>query len=82
MFVPRFSKTLTESRELPYWHMNIPVEKREEQCPEFLCKISERDKEIISVPASTYHYLTWDEVRSTIGRFRLAYDGIKLTHRL
>lgn len=57
----------SETSQIPYWHVNVPVEKREEVCPDFLLEISDRNKEIILAPADEYHYLTWDEVKRLIG---------------
>jgi len=56
---------------VPYWLANVPQDQWEKECPEFLAKISERDKRILSTPASQYRRLTWEEVKDTIKTNRI-----------
>lgn len=51
--------------------MNIPEDKRTEECPEFLRSLSEKDKGIIGTPDSEYHVATWPEVQKIVADNRL-----------
>lgn len=64
------SNPASESDRLPYWQVNIPFERREKQCPEFLRKIGERNEGMVGTPAGQFHYHNWEEVKSMIGRLR------------
>lgn len=74
-FNQEFTEVPAESGQLPYWHVNIPVEQREEECPEFLREISDRNKEILTVPADSFQYLTWADVKSMIGLVGMPMSG-------
>lgn len=51
--------------------MNIPEDKRTEECPEFLRSLSEKDKGIIGTPDSEYRVATWPEVQKIVADNRL-----------
>ena len=61
------SEPLSGSEKLPYWHINVPDKKREPKCPEFLRDISDRHKDMISVPSDQYQYQSWEEIKDLIG---------------
>jgi hypothetical protein len=61
--------SLSTGTGLPYWQVNVPEDKRTEECPEFLRTLSAKDKGIISTPDEEYHISTWPEVR------KLVYDN-------
>lgn len=50
----------------PYWLVNVPKSQWPAECPDFLRDISERDKAMISIPASEFHRLTWPEVQEIV----------------
>jgi hypothetical protein len=54
--------------ELPYWHFNIPIEQRTEECPEALKYVSDKDKMLIGMWDSDYEFQTWDEVKQIVGK--------------
>ncbi|RYP49731.1 hypothetical protein DL768_004600 [Monosporascus sp. mg162] len=56
---------------VPYWHVNIPKEKRTDECPEFLRNLSVKDIGIISTPDSEYRASTWEEVQKLVRDNRL-----------
>lgn len=58
--------------QLPYWQVNIPPQNREEDCPEFLRHISEKDIRIIGTPDEEYRVQTWPQVVDIIRTGRLA----------
>lgn len=58
--------------QLPYWRVNISPEDREEECPEFLRNISDKDISIISTPDEDYRVQTWPQVVEIIRTGRLA----------
>ena len=60
-----------QAKEIPYWHVNVPLSKREMECPLFLRKLSEKDLAIVSTPDEEYRILTWSEVRETVAKNRL-----------
>jgi hypothetical protein len=51
--------------------MNVPVEERTEECPDFLRNLSAKDLGIISTPDAEYHVITWPEVRQIVGDNRI-----------
>lgn len=58
--------------ELPYWQVNIPPENRQEECPEFLRDISDKDIRIIGTPDEEYRVQTWQQVVDITRTGRLA----------
>lgn len=56
---------------MPYWHVNVPEAEREEQCPDFLRVLSEKDERIISTPDDKYRMYTWPEVQDIILQNRI-----------
>lgn len=58
--------------ELPYWQVNIPPEDRQEECPEFLRDISDKDIRIIGTPDEEYRVQTWQQVADITRTGRLA----------
>ena len=63
--------TVPEDGELPYWQVNVPEDQRKSECPGFLKGITERNRDMIRVPADQFHYQTWEEVKELIGRLQL-----------
>jgi hypothetical protein len=67
--LPPPSPTVAEAMErdvdlsaLPYWQVNVPIQERTAECPEFLASVSAKDRGILSTPDSEYRADTWDEV--------------------
>ncbi|KAF7551454.1 hypothetical protein G7046_g7722 [Stylonectria norvegica] len=56
---------------MPFWHYNVPEEKRTLECPEFLRGLSEKDLGIVSTLDADYHIFSWDEVRQIFQANRL-----------
>lgn len=56
---------------LPYWQVNIPPQEREEECPDFLRNIDEKDIKLLSTLQSDYKLQTWEELASDISTNRL-----------
>ncbi|KAI0523658.1 hypothetical protein F5B22DRAFT_633793 [Xylaria bambusicola] len=54
------------SAELPYWQVNVPEDERTDECPDFLCVLTAKDKGIISTPDTEYRLSTWPEVQKLI----------------
>lgn len=61
-----------DSRPLPYWQVNVPPEEREEECPEALRNLSDKDMGIIGTRDEDYRVQAWDEVVDIIRTSRLA----------
>ena len=64
--------------DLPYWLVNVPEDQWSIECPEFLKDIGPRDREILSIPNSTFHRMSWQEVQDIIG---LRAGFLELDHR-
>lgn len=73
------SEPLSGAGQLPHWHVNVPEAKWEPNCPEFLRDISDRDKDIISVPSEQYRTQSWEEIKDLIG---LLYGSCMHIHLL
>lgn len=58
--------------QLPYWQVNILPEDREEDCPESLREISDKDIGIIGTPDEEYRVQTWQQVVDIVRTRRLA----------
>ncbi|KAL7628612.1 hypothetical protein AAE478_000127 [Parahypoxylon ruwenzoriense] len=56
---------------LPYWQVNVPGDKRTEECPDFLRTLSPKDIGIIGTPDSSYHVSSWAEVQHIVAENRL-----------
>ncbi|OHE90670.1 hypothetical protein CORC01_14031 [Colletotrichum orchidophilum] len=56
---------------LPYWQVNVPSERRMDECPEGLRNLSAKDVGILSTPDAAYRPQTWDEVRRLVETNRL-----------
>lgn len=48
---------------LPYWLVNVPLNQRPSECPEFLIHANAKDRGILSTRDTDYHRQTWPEVR-------------------
>ncbi|KAJ4394577.1 hypothetical protein N0V93_003796 [Gnomoniopsis smithogilvyi] len=56
---------------LPFWHVNIAPENRQEDCPAALQQLSEKDIGIIGTRDEDYRIQTWDEVVDIVRSNRL-----------
>ncbi|KAI0099901.1 hypothetical protein GGR51DRAFT_380795 [Nemania sp. FL0031] len=54
------------NKELPYWQVNVPEDKRTEECPDFLRAVNAKDRGILSTPDEEYHVTTWPEAQKLI----------------
>lgn len=57
--------------KLPYWQVNVPPEEREEECPEHLRNLIQRDVEILSMWDEDFNLMSWDQVRHEIAANRI-----------
>lgn len=53
---------------LQWWHFNVPVDQRTEECPDYLITTSEKDQKSIAVWHSDYVYVSWEEVKYNISK--------------
>lgn len=53
--------------QLPYWQINVPPERRTDDCPPFLRNISDKDKSILATWDRDYERTSWEEVKTFIG---------------
>ncbi|POS70263.1 hypothetical protein DHEL01_v211342 [Diaporthe helianthi] len=58
--------------QLPYWQVNVAPEDREEECPEFLRGVSDKDVRIIGSSDDEFCVQTWPQVVDIIRTGRLA----------
>jgi hypothetical protein len=58
---------------IPYWQVNVPASQREEQCPEYIASLKDKDIGILSTPDNEYHVLTWPEVQKIISDNRIDF---------
>ncbi|KAL2877752.1 hypothetical protein SGCOL_006914 [Colletotrichum sp. CLE4] len=56
---------------LPYWQVNVPTDRRTDECPEGLRNLSAKDVGILSTPDDAYRRQTWTEVRRLVETNRL-----------
>lgn len=56
---------------LPYWQVNVPTDRRTDECPEGLRNLSAKDVGILSTPDVAYNRQTWTEVRRLVETNRL-----------
>lgn len=56
---------------LPYWQVNVPSEDREEECPEYLQNLSDKDVGILATRDQNYHAQSWDRVADIVRSGRL-----------
>ncbi|UQC80653.1 uncharacterized protein CLUP02_06137 [Colletotrichum lupini] len=56
---------------LPYWQVNVPTDRRTDECPEGLRNLSAKDVGILSTPDAAYNRQTWTEVRRLVETNRL-----------
>lgn len=61
-------KVTTETGDIPWWHVNVPVDQRTLECPEYLINASTRDRIMISTPDSQYQRPAWEDVQEFISR--------------
>ncbi|PKS06575.1 hypothetical protein jhhlp_007323 [Lomentospora prolificans] len=59
------------TKELPYWQVNIPEDQRSDECPVFLRDVKVRDLKIISTPDTDFSILTWEDVQTLVGANRI-----------
>lgn len=55
-------------RETPYWLVNVPKSQWTAKCPEFIANASERDRNMLSIPDSQFHRLSWEDVQEIISK--------------
>ena len=63
--------------EGPYWHVNVPAEKRTDECPVYLHGLSDKDRGIIATPEHLFQRDTWDEAKQKVDDKR--FDLFKRT---
>jgi hypothetical protein len=51
---------------LPYWNVNVPLERQTAKCPDFLLNLSEKDIGILSTADEDYHRQSWPEVQELV----------------
>ncbi|KAH8884449.1 hypothetical protein GQ53DRAFT_752054 [Thozetella sp. PMI_491] len=56
---------------IPYWHVNVPEVDRVDECPDFLCGLSDKDRRIISTCDDQYCVSTWPEVQRLVASNRI-----------
>ncbi|OLN94234.1 N-acetylglucosamine-induced protein 1-like protein 1 [Colletotrichum chlorophyti] len=56
---------------LPYWQVNVPRDRRTDECPEGLRNLSAKDIGILSTPDERYRPQTWAEVKLLVETNRL-----------
>ncbi|KAF2093632.1 hypothetical protein NA57DRAFT_61338 [Rhizodiscina lignyota] len=56
---------------LPFWQVNVPPSLREQECPEYLLDISEKDKRIIGTPDEDFRPMPWPVVKDLIRTNRI-----------
>ena len=66
-----------DNETIPFWRVNVPREEWEEECPDFLREVGDKDKRIIGTPDEEYKRLDWGEVKQIIGMYGTTY-----THHL
>ncbi|CAK7213898.1 hypothetical protein SBRCBS47491_001962 [Sporothrix bragantina] len=52
--------------DLPYWQVNMPVDKRTPTCPDFLRNLSAKDQRIVGTPQADFVVLSWPVVREIV----------------
>lgn len=55
-----------QKETLPYWLVNVPVDQRPAECPDFLADANEKDRGILATPDPEYRRLSWSEVQEII----------------
>ncbi|KAL1297964.1 hypothetical protein AAFC00_006472 [Neodothiora populina] len=60
-----------DQSRLPYWQVNVPIDKRPAECPDFLADANEKDRGILATPDSQYHRFTWPELKELIRTNRI-----------
>ncbi|KAI3326640.1 hypothetical protein HD806DRAFT_532276 [Xylariaceae sp. AK1471] len=60
------TKHTPEQSQLPYWQVNVPPDKRTEQCPDFLLDLSDKDLRVLSTRDEDYQRISWEQVGQII----------------
>jgi hypothetical protein len=56
---------------LPYWQVNVPVDQRPAECPDFLQDANAKDQRILATPDAEFQRLSWPEVQELIRTNRI-----------
>lgn len=56
---------------VPFWHVNVPEAQRTASCPDFLARLSDKDRRIIATPDADYRIQSWNDVRQVVRDNRL-----------
>jgi hypothetical protein len=56
---------------LPYWQVNVPVDQRPAECPDFLQDANAKDQRILATPDAEFRRLSWPEVQEFIRTNRI-----------
>ena len=51
-----------------FWNVNVPEEEQTEECPEWLSKVGERDRQILATKEEDFKFQTWPRVAEIISR--------------
>lgn len=57
--------------KLPYWQVNVPPEEREDECPEHLRNLLQRDVEILSMWDAEFGLMSWSQVCTEVAANRI-----------
>lgn len=58
----------SDEGKIPYWLVNVPRSQWTAECPDFIANASERDRNMLSIPDSQFHRLSWDDVQEIISK--------------
>jgi hypothetical protein len=61
----------SSSQQIPYWHVNVPEDEREDECPPFLVNLVEKDRIIIGTRDEDYQVDPWPVVRQRVADNKL-----------
>jgi hypothetical protein len=64
---------------VPYWQVNVPVDKRAAECPVYLQNLTQIDEANLGVLDAEHHRLTWPEVQKLIGMALITIEYNALT---
>lgn len=72
-----------KEQDLPYWQVNVPEDKRTEECPEYLKDMNEKDIGILSTWDEDYERMSWPHVVDMIDNGRIdEFQRIPSDYRL
>lgn len=59
------------SQGVAYWNVNVPAAEHTESCPDFLARVNDKDRGILSTPDAEFRLHSWPEVTAMIRANRL-----------